>query len=101
MKIWSDVLFKFFSTVEECEEAEKKHEEEQKAKEVEKKKKDDERAARAKEVEEAFKMLKDAQKNYDELLSKFLKDYKVYHYSGKELLDFPSTLSLFNPWIKW
>ena len=102
MKIYSEVLNKFYESVDECEEAEKKFEEEQEAKKAEKKKKDEERAARAKEVEDAFKALKAAQKHYDDVLTQFLKDYKVYHYSGNSLSDFPSALSLLDPfnWVK-
>ena len=70
MKYYSDKLNKVFETVDEIESAEleytKKLDEELKKKQ--------ERKERAKEVDEAFK-------NYQKLLSAFIKDYGSYHFS--------------------
>ena len=70
MKYYSDKLNKVFDTVDELESAEleytKKQDEELKKKQ--------ERKERAKEVDEAFK-------NYQKLLSAFIKDYGSYHFS--------------------
>lgn len=70
MKYYSDKLNKVFETVDELESAEleytKKQDEELKKKQ--------ERKERAKEVDEAFK-------NYQKLLSAFIKDYGSYHFS--------------------
>ena len=70
MKYYSDKLNKVFDTVDALESAEleytKKQDEELRKKQ--------ERKERAKEVDEAFK-------NYQKLLSAFIKDYGSYHFS--------------------
>ncbi len=81
MRYYSDNLKELFDTEKECLEAEesaKKAAEEAKAKAEELK---EERKARALEIEEALKNLKDAQKFYSNLVREFVKDYGSYHYS--------------------
>lgn len=70
MKYFSDKLNRVYETVEELETAEAELD----RKNQEKKKLVEERAARAKEVEEAYKA-------YRELLSKFCDDYGSFHTS--------------------
>lgn len=83
MKYYSELVNKFFDSVEETEKAEKEYEEKQvevaKQKEIEaeriKKLKAD-RGLRAKEVDVAYE-------KYKELLNTFVKDYGTYHYEIK------------------
>ena len=96
MKFYSEVLKKVFDTEEACVKAEKEAVDAKKAAEEARMKKDEERKARAKEVELAFNDLKAAQQKYNDLLAAFLKDYKVYHYSGSSLKDFPSLFGLWD-----
>ena len=66
-KYYSDLTKKLYETEEECDAAEKEFAEQQTAEQ----KKREERAARAKEVEDAYN-------HYLELLEKFLDDYNYY-----------------------
>ena len=79
MKYYSEVLKKAYDTEKECIKAERDYE--AKLAEAEKQKKElaDARKARAKEVEDAYKVIVDAQKHYNELKSKFIKDYGSWH----------------------
>ena len=79
MKYYSEILKKTFDSEKECLEAEKKHAIE--VAEAEKKKAESTkvRKERAKEVEDAFKVVKEAQKKYNKLLSTFVKDYGAFH----------------------
>lgn len=79
MKYYSEVLKKTFDSETECLDAEKKHQLE--VEEAEKKKAEitKVRKERAKEVESAFKAVKEAQKKYNKLLSNFVKDYGAFH----------------------
>lgn len=85
MKYYSEVVKKNFDSEQECLDAEKKYEEEH-TKEVALK---EERAARAKEVSDAYK-------HYLELRAKFLEDYKSYHMTLTEK-DLPA-LNAVNLW---
>lgn len=78
MKYYSEKLKKLFDTVEELKEAEKQFDE----KEALELKKREERAARAKEVDEAYQ-------HYTELMKKFIEDYGYYHktYNDKNFID--------------
>ena len=77
MKYYSDKLNKVFDTVDALESAELEYNKTQ----DEELKKKQERKERAKEVDEAFK-------NYQKLLSAFIKDYGSYHFScNDEILD--------------
>lgn len=82
MKYYSEVVKKNFDSEQECLDAEKKYEEEH-AHELALK---EERAARAKEVQEAYK-------KYLELRAKFVEDYKSYHMTLTEK-DLPALNSL-------
>ena len=85
MKYYSELVKKNFDSEQECLDAEKKYEEEH-AKELALK---EERAARAKEVNEAYK-------KYLELRAKFLEDYKSFHMTLTEK-DLPAINSV-NLW---
>lgn len=84
MKYFSDILNKVYNTEKECKEAEEQYLSKKKAEEEAKQKLTEKRKERAKEVEEAFKNVREAQKHYDELLKAFVKDYGSFHMSFSE-----------------
>lgn len=75
MKYYSEKTMKVYDKVEELNTAEKEYDEAHAA-EIAKKK---ERKERAEEIDEARKQVIEAQKHYDELIDKFVKDYGSYH----------------------
>jgi len=79
MKIFSEKTNKYYATVDECLEAEKKYDEAITVKEAEKKKLSETRKVRAKEVEDAYKARFEADKVYREKLNKFINDYGSFH----------------------
>ena len=79
MKYYSEVLRKAFDTEKECVYAEKEHNEKVKAEEERVKALNNARKDRAKEVEDAYKAMIDAQHRYTELVNKFVKDYDSWH----------------------
>lgn len=95
MKYYSEILKKVFDDADECKAAEQEIlDARQKAKE-EKEKLLSERKERADEVEEARKKMVEAQKNFEDVLMKFINDYGTYHYSTSDIEDFPRLLSSF------
>lgn len=102
MKYYSETLKSLFESKEECEEAELKA---KKAKEeAEKKSKalKEQRKERAAEVEKALEELSNAEKNYKELLSKFITDYGSFHYTysfKNDNLDLNSLYSFTYPFF--
>jgi uncharacterized protein YgiB involved in biofilm formation len=89
MKIFSEKTNKYYSTVDECVEAEKKYDEEVAAKEAKKKELSDARKNRAKEVEDAYKARLEADKIYQEKLNKFIEDYGSFHMTFDTKLENP------------
>lgn len=87
MKYYSEKLNKIFDTSEEVEKAEKEHEEKVKKEEADKKALTEKRAARAKEVENAFNELLKAKEKYHNLRDEFVKDYKSFHMTFKSVND--------------
>lgn len=85
MKFYSEKLNKVFDKVEDLEQAENALVEAEKKKEILKA----QREERAKEVEEAFNAVKEAQAHADEVLSKFCRDYGSYHKSYHNSTDLP------------
>ncbi len=79
MKIFSEKTNKYYTTVDECLEAEKKHDEAIAVKEAKKKELSETRKVRAKEVEDAYKARIEADKVYREKLNKFINDYGSFH----------------------
>lgn len=102
MKYYSETLGKLFDSEKELEEAETlaiKEEAEKKEKAEAARK---ERAEDAKAVEEALKAVKLAEDDYYEKLNAFIKKYGSYHYTSKDIKDFPSVFSVFEPFFsKW
>lgn len=79
MKYFSEILKKTFDSEKECLEAEKAHNEKMELAERQKKELAEKRKERAKEVEEAYKAVKEARKHYNELVDSFCKDYGAFH----------------------
>lgn len=98
MKFYSEQLQKLFDTEEALVLAEEKADEEKRKVEEEKAAKRAKRESRAKEVEEAFKLAAEAQKEANELLRAFVKDYGSFHTTIK---DAPTSIfdSLFDLFI--
>lgn len=96
MKYYSEVTKHLYDTQKELDQAEAKVAETKAAEE----RKSKERATRAKEVQEAYKAILEAQKKYTELRNAFVKDYGSYHmtYSTTEQVkDIDSLMdALFN-----
>lgn len=79
MKFYSEVTKGFYDSAKSCEEAEKEYNkalDEKKEKEKALKAK---RKTRAKELEDAYKAIKEAEKKYSKLRNQFIKDYGSYH----------------------
>ena len=94
MKIFSEKTNKYYATVDECLAEEKKHDEAIAKKEAEKKALADTRKARAKEVEDAYKVRLEADKAYREKLNKFINDYGSFHMTiNTEVEDSDNPLS--------
>ena len=93
MKYYSETLNKVFENEKECLNAEKEYE--AKVEEEEKRKKElaDSRKIRAKEVEDAYKAIIDAQKHYNNLKNKFVEDFGSFHMTFSTTDDFHSLFS--------
>lgn len=107
LRYYSDVTHQFYDNEKACLEAEFKVKEEQnkekilkERKERERKEKEErlsaERKARAAEVEEARKAMTAAQTKYKDLLEAFVRDYKSYHYSTKDVKEIPTLFDIFS-----
>lgn len=84
MKIYSEILKKCYSTVDECLEAEAAHQQKLEAEQAERQKKIAARKQRADEVEVARRNYLEARKTYNEVLTQFCRDYGAYHCSIKD-----------------
>ena len=93
MKYYSETLNKVFENEKDCLNAEKEYE--AKVEEEEKRKKElaDSRKIRAKEVEDAYKAIIDAQKHYNNLKNKFVEDFGSFHMTFSTTDDFHSLFS--------
>lgn len=92
MRYFSDITKTFYDNEKECKQAEtsflkQKEEEDAKAKKM-----SQERAKRAHEVEDAYTAYIEAYNKYNELLKKFIKDYKTYHMTISNTNDFVNGL---------
>ena len=81
MKYYSEITKQFYDNADACTLAEKLEKEKIAEQEAEKKALTEAKATRAKEVTEAYKAVREAQKNYDELRNKFVQDYGYFHMS--------------------
>lgn len=93
MKYYSETLNKVFENEKDCLKAEKEHKEKVEAEEKHKKELADSRKIRAKEVEDAYKAVIDAQKHYHELKNQFVEDFGSFHMTFSTIDDFPSLFS--------
>ena len=84
MKIMSEKTGKYYDSVEECLEAEKEFEKEQRAKEERENRMKAERSTRAAEVRAAYNDYMECYERYVSLLSKYAKDYHSYN------IDYPN-----------
>ena len=93
MKYYSETLNKVFENEKDCLDAEEEYK--AKVEEEEKRKKElaDSRKVRAKEVEDAYKAIIDAQKHYNELKNKFVEDFGSFHMTFSTTDDFHSLFS--------
>lgn len=96
MKFVSELTNKIYDSVDELEKAEA----EVKAEQNRKEKLKEARAERAKEVEEAFKAVNEAQKHANELLTAFCKDYGAWHKTYHDVDEVPLFNSVFD-FFKW
>jgi len=79
MKYYSDLLKKFYDNEKDCLEAEKAQKAKLEQEEKSKKELAEKRKLRAKEVEDAYKAVQEASKNYAKLRNEFVKDYGSFH----------------------
>ena len=93
MKYYSETLNKVFENEKDCLNAEKEYKAKIEAEEKRKKELADSRKARAKEVEDAYKAVIDAQKHYNELKNKFVDDFGSFHMTFSTTDDFHSLFS--------
>ena len=93
MKYYSETLNKVFENEKDCLNAEKEYKAKVEAEEKRKKELADSRKARAKEVEDAYKAVIDAQKHYNELKNKFVEDFGSFHMTFSTTDDFHSLFS--------
>ena len=95
MKYYSETLDKVFENEKDCLNAEKEYKTKVEVEEKRKKELADSRKARAKEVEDAYQALIDAQKHYNELKNKFVDDFGSFHMTFSTIDDFHSLFSDF------
>lgn len=79
MKILSEKTNKEYASVEECLAAEEEFDKQVALEKAKKEELTNARKERAKEVEDAYKTILEAQKHYRELLNAFVKDYGSFH----------------------
>ena len=79
MKIYSEKTGKEYKTVKECQAAETAYDAEKAEESKKKAELAEARKTRAKEIEEAYKVARDAEKHYFELRNAFVKDYGSFH----------------------
>lgn len=84
MKYYSEKLEEFFDSANECKQAEEIAAEKERAEEKRKSELAENRKARAKEIEDAYRAIMEAQEKYDNLLTEFVKDYGSFHMTISE-----------------
>ena len=87
MRIFSEKTNKEYKTVEDCLKAEKEFDEALALEKAKKQKLAEDKKARAAEVEEAWKAVREANKKYVELKNKFINDYGAFHMTFKDKDD--------------
>lgn len=87
MKYLSEKLNKVFETPEECASAEEAYEKELAERDKKQKALAEEKAARAKEVTDAYKAVREATKKFDELRNSFVNTYGAFHMTYSDSTD--------------
>ena len=87
MKYYSEDLKRLFDNEDELTKAEAEAKEVALAKETKEKQLREERASRAKEVEEALKAARDAEKKANKLMNDFVNDYGSFHTTIKDYFN--------------
>lgn len=100
MKIYSEITKKFYDDIEACEKAEKDFKTEEEKRIAKQNQLSEEKKARANEVNEAYKAVREAQKHYDKLKNDFIKDYGYFHMSYYEP-NATSPFSIFEDLFRW
>lgn len=95
MKYFSEKTKKMYDSVKDLEAAELDFDEKAAAEQ----KKREAKAARAKEIDEAYKAAQEAIKKHNDLVNAFIKDYGVYHRSESNMI--PTPKNLFDIFINW
>lgn len=81
---YSEVLNKYYNSEEACLQAEKEYAEKLAAQQEAEKKAKETKAARAKEIEDAYKAYVESEKKYLELRNSFIKDYGQFHMTYRD-----------------
>ena len=89
MKFYSEVTKSFYDSVESCEEAEKEYNKALDEKKEKEKALKATRKARAEELSDAYKAIKEAEKKYSKLRNQFVNDYGSYHmtFTDSDIVD--------------
>lgn len=96
MKYYSDVTKKLYDDEKTALKAEEKFLANQRAEEAKKKELSETRAKRAKEIEDAYKAVLEANNKYIELKNKFIDDYGSFHMSFSTKTPVTTVEDLFN-----
>lgn len=99
IKYFSDKLNKFFTSEQECVEAEKAHEEALAKAEAEKKALNEKRAERAKKIDELYSEAAKAYEAYYNEVSAFVRDYGSYHKTYHSNSNSSLLPSIFDFWF--
>lgn len=94
MQFYSNLTKTLYNTAKECEEAEASYKKQLEEAEAKKKQLAETKAAEAKAVTEAYKKVREAQKEYDRLRAAFIKNHGYFHFSYSDP-DERSVFSLF------
>lgn len=89
MRYYSEKLKKFFDSEKDCLDAEKVYDTKKAEEAAREAKLKEDRKARAKEVEDAYKAIIEAQDRFNSLSSAFIKDFGSFHMTFSSTGDFP------------
>lgn len=84
MRYYGELTKKLYDSVEACEKAETEFKKQIDEAEAKKKKLAETKAARAKEITEAYQEIRKAQKVYEDLRNQYIRDYGAFHFSFRD-----------------